>query len=415
MPTADSSGGAAQHGNAHTSPPTSWSSPPARSALGEVATLFLKLGFIAFGGPAAHIAMMRDEVVQRRKWLTDQQFLDLLGASNLIPGPSSTELAIYLGYTRAGPIGLVFAGVLFILPAMLIVMGFAWAYVQFGSTPQATALLYGIKPVIIAVIVQAIYGLLRTAVKTWLLGIGVLIAIGLYFIGLSPLVPLFGIAIGVMLVENRDRLLIRVGPGPHSRGPSLLPPVPLLLKAAPLAAAVASFSLLTLFLTFLKIGATLYGSGYVLLAFLRDDFVSRLGWLSDQQILDAVAVGQFTPGPVFTTATFIGYILDGVPGAIVATVGIFLPAFAFVAIVYPLVPRLRASRWTSAFLDGANAAAIGLMAAVAWQLGTSSIVDPLTAGLALVAAVSLIRFKVNSAWLVAGGGLVGLGSRMLVR
>ena len=398
-------------GHAQASPPTSWSSPPARGALAEVATLFLKLGFIAFGGPAAHIAMMRDEVVRRRKWLTDQQFLDLLGASNLIPGPSSTELAIYLGYTRAGPFGLLLAGVLFILPAMLIVMGFAWAYVEFGSTPPVTALLYGIKPVIIAIIVQAIYGLLRAAVKTWFLGIGVVVAIGLYLIGLNPLVPLFGSAIGVMLVENRDRLLTRGGPHLHSRAPSLLPT---LLQAAPLAATVVGFSLLTLFLTFLKIGAILYGSGYVLLAFLRDNFVYRLGWLTDQQILDAVAVGQFTPGPVFTTATFIGYILDGVQGAIVATVGIFLPAFLFVAIVYPLVPRLRASRWTSAFLDGANAAAIGLMAAVAWQLGTSSIVDALTAALALLAALLLIRFKVNSAWLVAGGGLVGLGSRLLI-
>jgi chromate transporter len=387
------------------------SARPTRGALDEVALLFLKLGFIAFGGPAAHIAMMRDEVVRRRKWVTDQQFLDLLGASNLIPGPSSTELAIYLGYTRAGPVGLLLAGVLFILPAMVIVMGFAWAYVQFGSTPPAAGLLYGIKPVIIAVIVQAIYGLLRTAVKTPLLGVGVVIALWLYFIGLSPLVPLFGIAIGVMLVDNRRRLLSRGGPGPPSRAPSFLPT---LLHAAPLAAAVAGFSLLTLFLTFLKIGATLYGSGYVLLAFLRDDFVSRLGWLTDQQILDAVAVGQFTPGPVFTTATFIGYILDGVPGAIVATIGIFLPAFVFVAVVYPLVPRLRGSPWTSAFLDGANAAAIGLMAAVAWQLGTSSIVDALTAGLALLATLLLIRFKINSVWLVAGGALVGLGSRLLL-
>jgi chromate transporter len=382
-------------------------------ALGEVGTLFLKLGLIAFCGPAAHIAMMRDEVVRRRKWLTDQQFLDLLGASNLIPGPSSTELAIYLGYTRAGPVGLLLAGVLFILPAMLIVLGFAWAYVQFGSTPPATALLYGIKPVIIAIIVQAIYGLARTAVKTWLLGMGVLLAIGLYFIGLSPLVPLLGIAVALMLVENRGRLLRPGGAGPQSRTSSLVPALPL-LHAAPLAAAVTGFSLLTLFLTFLKIGATLYGSGYVLLAFLRDDFVDRLGWLTDQQILDAVAVGQFTPGPVFTTATFIGYILGGLPGAIVATVGIFLPAFVFVAIVYPLVPRLRASPWTSAFLDGANAAAIGLMAAVAWQLGASSIVDALTAGLALVAAILLIRFRVNSAWLVVGGGLVGLSTRLLV-
>jgi chromate transporter len=373
--------------------------------LREVATLFLKLGFIAFGGPAAHIALMRHEVVARRRWLGEQAFLDLLGAANLIPGPTSTELAIYLGYTRAGPPGLVLAGLLFILPAMLLVLAFAWAYVQYGATPQAGALLYGIKPVIVAVIVQAIYGLLRTAVKTWLLGVAVVLAVALYFAGANPLIPLFGVAIGVMLVQNRGRV-----------GQPRVAAILLTAQAAP-AAALGAFSLGTLFLTFLKIGATLYGSGYVLLAFLHDDFVNRLGWLTDQQLLDAVAVGQFTPGPVFTTATFIGYVLGstsgggvsgGVVAAVVATVAIFLPSFIFVAIVYPLVPRLRQSPWTSAFLDGANAAAIGLMAAVLWQLATTSLVDVLTVALAIAAAVLLIRFRVNSAWLVLGGGAVGL-------
>jgi chromate transporter len=347
------------------------------------------LGLIAFGGPAAHIALMRQEVVQRRAWLSEQEFLDLLGASNLIPGPTSTELAIYLGYSRAGKVGLVLAGLLFILPAMLLVLAFAWAYVTFGTTPQAGELLYGIKPVILAVVVQAIYGLLRTAVKTWALGLVVLASIGLYAAGLNPLVPLFGLAILVMLFENRPRALA-------------LPAVVLIAPAPP------DFSLDSLFLTFLKIGATLYGSGYVLLAFLHDDFVSRLGWLTDQQLLDAVAVGQFTPGPVFTTATFIGYLVGSWPGAVAATIAIFLPSFVFVAIVYPLVPRLRASPWTSAFLDGANAAAVGLMAAVVWQLAFASIVDPVTAGLALLAALLLIRFRINSAWLVLGGGAVGL-------
>jgi chromate transporter len=360
----------------------------------EVAKLFLKLGLIAFGGPAAHIALMRQEVVQRRHWLGEQEFLDLLGASNLIPGPTSTELAIYLGYTRAGPVGLLLAGGLFILPAMLLVLAFAWAYVQYGATPQEGALLYGIKPVIVAVVLQAIYGLLRTAVKSWALGVVVLASIGLYAAGLNPLVPLFGLAILVMLFNNRVRVL----------GTPLVVPPDLLAQAA----VPAGFSLPALFLTFLKIGATLYGSGYVLLAFLHDDFVNRLGWLTDQQLLDAVAVGQFTPGPVFTTATFIGYVVGSWPGAVVATVAIFLPSFVFVAIVYPLVPRLRASPWTSAFLDGANAAAVGLMVAVTWQLGQASIVDVLTAGLAIVAAVLLIRFRLNSAWLVVGGGVIGL-------
>src|SRR6266851_409012 len=384
-------------------------SAPARSRqadLGEVATLFLKLGLIAFGGPAAHIALMREEVVRRRKWVTEQQFLDLLGASNLIPGPTSTELAIYLGYTRAGPPGLLIAGGLFILPAMLIVLAFAWAYVNFGTTPQATALLYGVKPVIIAVVVQAIYGLLRAAVKRVLLGVVVVLTLGLYFVGLDPLLPLFGLSIVIVVSENWHRLVRRRGSsGPHAPT-GLLALVPF-AYLAPVAAAATAYSLTTLFFTFLKIGATLYGSGYVLLAFLREDFVQRLGWLTDQQIVDAVAVGQFTPGPVFTTATFIGYLVGGFPGAIVATVAVFLPSFVFVAIVYPFVPRLRKSPWTSAFLDGANAAAVGLMAAVTWQLAISSIVDVLTAGLALAAAVLLIRVRVNSFWLVPGGAAIG--------
>lgn len=382
------------------------------SALREVAGLFLKLGWIAFGGPAAHIALMRQEVVARRRWLTQQQFLDLLGASNLIPGPTSTELAIYLGYARAGRLGLVLAGTLFILPAMLLVVAFAWAYVRYSSTPQVASFLYGIKPVIIAVIVQAIYGLLRSAVKNWRLGLVVVLTLALYLLGLNPLIPLFGSALLVMLVENRARFRRR-GSSPSARHAMLLaPPLPFVPAVATVATAAAGLSLATLFLTFLKIGATLYGSGYVLLAFLRDDFVHRLGWLTDHQILDAVAVGQFTPGPVFTTATFIGYLTGRWLGAIVATIGIFLPSFVFVAVVYPFVPRLRASPWTAAFLDGANAAALGLMIAVAWQLGLTSIIDPLTAVLALVAAVVLIRLQVNSAWLVLGGAIVGVVAKL---
>jgi chromate transporter len=310
-------------------------------------------------------------------------------------------LAIYLGYTRAGRVGLLLAGGLFILPAMLLVLAFAWAYVQYGATPQEGALLYGIKPVIVAVVLQAIYGLLRTAVKSWALGLVVLASIGLYAAGLNPLVPLFGLAILVMLFHNRVRVL----------GTTLVVPPDLLAQVQ--VVAPPGFSLGALFLTFLKTGATLYGSGYVLLAFLHDDFVNRLGWLTDQQLLDAVAVGQFTPGPVFTTATFIGYVVGSWPGAVIATVAIFLPSFVFVGIVYPLVPRLRASPWTSAFLDGANAAAVGLMAAVTWQLAQASIVDLLTAGLAVLAAVLLIRFRLNSAWLVLGGGVVGLAAGSL--
>jgi chromate transporter len=368
----------------------------------EVALLALKLGFTAFGGPAAHIAMLRDEVVTRRKWLTDAHFLDLLGATNLIPGPNSTEMFIHVGHVRAGWRGLIVGGVCFILPAFLIVLALAWAYVQYGATPTAEWLLYGIKPVIIAVVVQALWGLSRTAVKGPFLAAVGIAALALYLLGVNEIALLIGGGLVVMLVRNGRRISRRGGAA------ALLP----LIGGAPAwAAAVqtaAPFDLAQLFLIFLKIGAVLYGSGYVLLAFLRNDLVVRTGWLTSQQLLDAVAIGQFTPGPVFTTATFVGYVLAGVPGAVLATVGIFLPSFLFVAAVNPLVPRLRASPWMGALLDGVNVAALGLMAGVTLELGRAAIVDWLTALLAAMAAVALIRFKINSAWLVLGGGLVGL-------
>ena len=381
--------------------------PPAPGSLREVAGLFLKLGVVAFGGPAAHIALMRDEVVKRRRWVTEQQFLDLLGASNLIPGPTSTELAIYLGYARAGWRGLVLAGSLFILPAALISLAIAWAYVRYGSTPEATWLLYGIKPVIIAVVLQAIWALANTAVKGWLhaaVGASVLV---LYAAGFNEIVLLLGAGLLVMAARNGWRvrprpLVLALAPG---------------LGAPALPAAVASVAVdpVSLFFVFLKIGAVLYGSGYVLLAFLRNDFVVRLGWLTDQQLIDAVAVGQLTPGPVFTTATFIGYVVAGTSGAALATVAIFLPSFVFVAIVYPIVPRLRGSAWMSAFLDGVNVAAIGLMLAVTWQLGRSAVVDWPSAGLALAATVLLLRWRINSVWLIAGAGVIGAAVRWLGR
>jgi chromate transporter len=374
----------------------------------EVAEVFLKLGFIGFGGPAAHIALMQQEVVERRKWVSNRQFLDLLGAANLIPGPSSTELAIFLGYVRAGWRGLALAGGLFILPAMLIVMALAWAYVRFGSTPVATGLLYGIKPVIIAIIVQALWGLTKTAVKSaWLAVVGILV-MGLYLLGASPVILLFGGALVVLLLENVRRW--REG-GPELAVLALYGPTARSL--APLAAGVP-FSLPTLFLTFLKVGSVVYGSGYVLLAFLQTDLVYRLGWLTNRQLIDAVAVGQFTPGPVFTTATFVGYLVGGWPGAIVATAAIFLPSFVFVAAIYPFVPRIRNSPWTRGFLDGASVAALGLMAAVTLQLAQAALVDPFTVALAIAAAMLLFRFKLNSAWLVLGGGLIG-SARYFVR
>jgi chromate transporter len=366
--------------------------------LGEVIRLFLRLGFTAFGGPAAHIAMMHDEVVVRRGWMEEQHFLDLVGATNLIPGPNSTEMAIHIGYDRAGWRGLVAAGVCFIFPATLIVGILAWAYVAYGRTPQGEALLYGIKPVIIAIVLQALIRLGRTAVKGPLLAVIGAAALLLYLLGVNELLLLFGgglILVALQVIRQAPKwsgiFLPLIGVSGLVR---LVEPAPVRLDQ--------------LFFIFLKIGAVLYGSGYILLAFLRNDLVLRLGWLTDQQLLDAVAIGQFTPGPVFTTATFIGYVLAGVPGAALATVGIFLPSFCFVALLHWIVPYLRRSVWTAVLLDGINVAALGLMAGVTWQLGQEAIVDGLTLLLAVSAAIVLFRFKLNSAWLVLAGGIVGL-------
>lgn len=363
----------------------------------ELAFLFLRLGFTAFGGPAAHIAMMRQEVVLRRKWYSEQEFLDLLGATNLIPGPNSTEMAIHIGYQRAGWRGMLVAGLGFIAPAMLIVLGLAYLYVRYNSIPEVSALLLGIKPVVIAIIAHALWSLGHQALKNvWLglLGVAVLL---LYFIGINEIVLLLGsglLVIAIKFFKNKSGLAsLYVAP---------LGFFPILGLAA------QPFSLAVLFLTFLKIGSVLYGSGYVLLAFLRADFVVNLGWLTDRQLLDAVAVGQFTPGPLFTTATFIGYMLGGVPAALLATVGIFLPSFVFVLISNPWIARLRRSDIASAFLDGVNASALALMAAVTWQLARASLIDMTSILLALVAALLLFRFRVNSAWLVLGGALIGL-------
>lgn len=376
--------------------------PQSTKRLKEVALLFLRLGLTAFGGPAAHIAMMEQEVVRRREWVTEQQFLDLVGVCNLIPGPTSTELAIYLGYVRTGWPGLVLAGVLFILPASLIVLGLAWAYVRFGATPAAVAILYGIKPTIIAIIASALWTLAKTAAKNlYLVGLG-LVVMTLYLFGLNPIALLLGSGLLVMAVA-RLRASREDPPPPSMPTMTLTPFVP-----GAIAGALASMSVAAVFLEFLKVGAVVYGSGYVLLAFLRNDLVNRFAWLTDQQLLDAIAVGQFTPGPVFTTATFIGYLVRGLPGAMAATVGIFLPSFVFIAVLYPWVPRLRASPWSRAFLDGVNMAAVGLIAAIAIQLGRAALVDIPTAGLALVALVLLIRYKPNTAWLVLAGAVIGL-------
>ena len=377
--------------------------PDGRSPLREVAELFLKLGLTAFGGPAAHIAMMEQEVVLRRRWLSRQEFLDLLGAVNLIPGPSSTELAIFLGYRRAGWPGLLLGGACFILPAALLVTAIAWAYVRFGRLPQIQGMLYGVKPVVIALVAQALWKLGRTAVKTKYLLILGLLAAALNAFGVNPLAVLLGAG----LLTAATRLPRRA----DSTVAGFCGPF---LGIAPALPAVAfPVGLWPLFLFFLKIGSIVFGSGYVLLAFLRADLVTHWHWLTENQLLDAVAVGQFTPGPVFTTATFIGYTLAGTAGAATATVAIFLPSFLLVAMIGPFAPRLRQSAVAGAFLDGVNIAALALMAVVTVQLGAAAFVDAFAVALALVSAALLLRFEVNAAWLALGGIIIGLGKTML--
>jgi chromate transporter len=348
--------------------------------LSEIARLFLKLGTIGFGGPAAHIALMDDEVVRKRGWLSREEFLDLLGATNLIPGPNSTEMAIHIGYRKAGWRGLLVAGICFILPATVIVTAIAWAYVRFGAVPQVTQVFRSVKPVMIAIVFQALWALGLTALKTPTL---IAVAIGSVLLtaaGVNELLVLVAAGMGTAMANSRQH-----------RSPVLF-----------------SVELAPLFLFFLKVGSVLFGSGYVLLAFLRADLVERWQWLPEGQLLDAIAVGQVTPGPVFTTATFIGYLLAGVPGAVISTAGIFLPAFVFVAISAPLVKRIRESKGAGAVLDGVNAASLALMAVVTFQLARAAVVDFPTLLLAVAALAGVFVFRINSAWLVVGAALVGL-------
>lgn len=384
---------------------------PQSGALRSVSRLGLKLGFTAFGGPAAHITMLRAEVVDRREWLTGQHFLDLLGVVNLIPGPNSTEMVMHVGAERAGGKGLVAAGVCFILPAAAITLVFAWLYVEYGAMPGAGALLYGVKPVIIAVVAQALWGLARTAFKTWLAVLTGVAVAALALLGVNEIALLFGGALlflGLRLAATRGR----------PRGAAGLSLVSMKLAGLSFLGVAAGeatiqYTSARLFLTFLKIGSVLYGSGYVLLAFLRDDFVVRYGWLTDRQLLDAVAVGQVTPGPVFTTATFVGYLVGGFPGAILATIGIFLPAFLFVSLTHRWVKELRRNAALGGLLDGVIVAALGLMAAVALTLARDAIVDVTTLLLALAAGILLVRFRVNATGVIALGAATGLARHLL--
>jgi chromate transporter len=370
-------------------------------SLSELALAFLKLGTIGFGGPAAHIAMMEDEFVRKRQWITEVDFLDRLAAANLIPGPSSTEMAIFIGRSKRSWAGLLVAGCCFIIPATVMVAMIAVVYVRFGSLPQVAGILYAIKPAVIAIILQAFLSLARTATKNRLLAAVGVISIALNTIGIAPLVVLAiaGIASGAALWFKRQE---GVALSAISLSGRLA-----LLSGAIAGMATAPVSLLRTFLSFLKIGSVVFGSGYVLLAFLRAEFINHLHWLTEKQLIDAVAVGQFTPGPVFTTATFIGYLVAGIPGAVVATLGIFLPGFLLVAVSGPLIPKLRRSPVAGAVLDGVVVGSLALMAVVAWQLGRAAIVDWLTALIFVVSAVALLRFRLNSAWLIGGAALIG--------
>jgi chromate transporter len=390
-----------------------------RGSLKELAVFFLRLGLTAFGGPAAHIAIMEDELVRRRKWLSREKFLDLLGASNLIPGPSSSELAIHIGYLRAGWAGLLIGGACFIFPAAILVGIIAWAYVRFGHLPAVAALLYGVKPVVIAVILQALWGLGRTAVKSWVLAIAGMLCVVLSLAQVNVLIILFGTGALLAGIHSLSRnrtgkqnaagglTFVSVWRGVRAGFARVFP------WAGATGVAAVIPGMWPLFLVFLRIGSIVFGSGYVLLAFLRADLVVHRAWVTDAQLVDAVAIGQVTPGPVFTTATFLGYLLRGPVGALVATVGIFLPAFILVAVSGPLIPWLRRSATAGAFLDGVNVASVALMAAVSYQLGRSAIVDWLTMGLATASAVLLLRFRINSAWLVLGGAVIGIAGRLV--
>lgn len=378
--------------------PVASSPNPDSVALWELATVFFRLGLVAFGGPAAHIAMMDDEVVKRRRWISRETLLDLIGVTNLLPGPNSTELAIHIGYEKARWRGLLVAGCAFILPAMVMVWILAIIYDRYQSVPQLNWLLYGIKPVIIAVLLQALWKLGKKAIKDWLTGmIGGAAAVA-YCFGLNEIALLLTAGLGVMLIKN----------GIDRTPPNLFVALPLLAQTG-----TASVGWTGVFLFFLKIGAVLYGSGYVLLAFLQRDLVEYHQWLTSQQLLDAVAIGQITPGPVFTTATFVGYLLAGHTGAIAATVGIFLPAFLLVGLVNPWIPKLRKSPWTRAFLDGVNAGSLGLMAGVTFTLGQAAVVDAFTVVAAAIGAIAIFRFKVNASWLVILGGLLSLVLHLL--
>jgi chromate transporter len=383
-------------------------SPPVEPAtLSEVARSYLRLGLTAFGGPAAHLAFMRSELVVRRGWVTEQELLDLIGGASLLPGPTSTEVALMLARRRRGWWALLIGGACFILPSVLLVLVLSWAYVRYGTTNAGAGVLFGIKPVVVAIIANAVVGLARAAVRSWLLAAVAALALGAYFLGVSPVLILLGAALVVTLVVNRGRW-IPSSSAAGSAAPVFLAGLHLGHRVGSAPPHLVKASWWAVFLEFLKLGSIVFGSGYVLVTYLRGDLVLHSHWLTEAQLLATVAIGQVTPGPVFTTATSIGYVVAGLPGALLATVAIFLPSFVLVAALMPLLSRARRSSWSAAALDGVNAAAIALMTGVTVQLGRASLTDWLTVLVALVSLALLVRWRVNPTWLVIGGAVVGL-------
>lgn len=378
--------------------------------LKEVALIFLRIGATAFGGPAAYIAIMQQETVRKRGWLDDQEFLDLLGVTNLIPGPNATEMALFLGLKRSGWLGYLASGILFIIPGVIATLVIAWAYVNYGSLPQVGWILYGIKPVVIAIVIGALWDLGRKGVKDLLTAVVGAAAIAAYFLGFNEIALLFAGAAVVLLTrfvirlvrESKQKLLA-------------IPLLPLGFSASALGSTKIPFSQTTLFLSMLKIGSVIYGSGYVLYAFFNSEFVVRLGWLTHQQLIDAIAVGQITPGPVASSATFVGYLMGGWKSGLLATLAFFIPSFVLVAAVSHFVPLLRKKWWLSAFLDGVNVSALALMIGVSWTLGRNAIIDWFTIALALVALIAVFKFKINSALLIIGGAALGAVYKLLMK
>jgi chromate transporter len=378
--------------------------PREPSRLPELFVFFLRLGLTGFGGPAAHIALMETEAVERRRWITRERFLDLLGSCNLLPGPSSTQVAMALGYTRAGWSGLAIAGACFITPAALLTLALAWAYVRYGHLAQTQGLLYGAKPVMVAIIAHAIWRLGRMALRNATLLLAGIVCLAANLAGVTPIVVLFlaGGVFAAQVIQRRNA----------GRRSSVVTLASILGKAG---ASAAAPGLLPIALVFLKLGVVVSGSGYVLLAFLQADLVDRLHWVTKTQLLDAITAGQVTPGPLFATATFLGYLLHGYAGALAATLAIFLPSFVMAGLVAAMAVQLRKSPVLGGFLDGVNAAAIALMAAVTLTLGRATLVDLWTWGIAILSALILLRFKLNATWLIVAGAAAGILLRALGR